>query len=186
MEDLSPLQAFRRICNLRMLAGVYYFCLLHATSRSLSWFGESEQNFASALFDLIRFSRQSLLTGLSVMLMVALAEALLAGRRWKLPAALTVQTLAVGAGAALGTWLRYQAAAMEDPNMRVKPGWVASPIAIWTLPSLVLPSASLMSTLVWQAASASRGIEQRIRLLRIGKLLPISTIDPLYCASNTV
>ena len=133
MEDLSPLQAFRRICNLRMLAGVYYFCLLHAISRSLSWWDERDNSLAESLFDLIRFSRQSLLTGVSLMLVVALAEALLAGRRWKLPAALTVRALAVGLGAALGTYLRYVVAAMDDPSMRVKPGWVTSTIAIWTL-----------------------------------------------------
>jgi signal transduction histidine kinase len=133
MEDLTPLQAFRRICNLRMLAGVYYFCLLHAISRSLTWWDEKDGGVADALFDLVRFSRQSLLTGLSLLLVVALAEALLAGRRWKLPAALTVQALAVGLGAALGTYLRYVAAAMDDPSMRLKPGWVTSTIAIWAL-----------------------------------------------------
>ena len=42
MEDVTPLQAFRRVCNLRMLAVVYYFCLLHAVSRSLTWFGRSK------------------------------------------------------------------------------------------------------------------------------------------------
>jgi signal transduction histidine kinase len=133
MEELSPLQAFRRICNLRMLAGVYYFCLLHATSRSLTWFGGKDVDLGAALFDLIRFSRQSLLTGVSLLLLVALAEALLAGRRWKLPAALTVQALAVAAGAALGTWLRYLAAAMEDPTMKVKPGWALSTIGLWAV-----------------------------------------------------
>ena len=133
MEDLSPLQAFRRVCNLRMLAGVYYFCLLHAISRSLSWFSTSENNFGDALFDLIRFSRQSLLTGVSLLLMVALVEALLAGRRWKPAAALTVQAAAVGLGAALGTFLRYVVASLDDPGMQVKPGWVVSTLAIWTL-----------------------------------------------------
>ena len=133
MEDISPLQAFRRVCNLRMLAGVYYFCLLHATSRSLTWFGESDRDIGEALFDLVRFSRQSLLTGLSLMLMVALAEAMLAGRRWRLPAALAVQAGAVGLGAALGTFLRYKVATLEDPSMHAKAGWVASTVAIWTL-----------------------------------------------------
>jgi sensor histidine kinase YesM len=44
-----------------------------------------------------------------------------------------VQALAVGLGAALGTWLRFAVAAMENPASRVKPGWAASTIAIWTL-----------------------------------------------------
>ncbi|HEY8880614.1 MAG TPA: histidine kinase [Roseateles sp.] len=133
MEDLSPLQAFRRVCNLRMLAGVYYFCLFYAISRALTWFGEGDGDLTDALFDLVRFSRQCLLTGLSLMLMVGLAEALLAGRRWKLPAALTVQALAVGFGAALGTWLRYVVSSMSDPMNKVKPGWVISTISLWAL-----------------------------------------------------
>ncbi|MFG6433757.1 sensor histidine kinase [Roseateles sp. LYH14W] len=134
MEDPTPLQAFRRICNLRMLAGVYYFCLLYALSRQLTWFDEKDAaQLGDSLFALVRFSRQSLLTGLSLLLMVALAEAVLAGRRWPLPAALAVQALAVGLGAGLGTWLRYLAAVMDDPGMRVKPGWVLSTIIIWAL-----------------------------------------------------
>jgi len=134
MEDPTPLQAFRRVCNLRMLAGVYYFCLLYAISRSLSWFDENDADrLVEALFALVRFSRQSLLTGLSLLLTVALAEALLAGRRWRLPAALAVQALAVGLGAALGTYLRHAVAVLENPGMGVKPGWVLSTVAIWAL-----------------------------------------------------
>jgi signal transduction histidine kinase len=133
MEDLSPLQAFRRVCNLRMLAGVYYFCALYAISRALTWFDEGDGSLRDTLFDLVRFSRQCLLTGVSLLLAVALAEALLAGRRWKLPAALSVQALAVGLGAALGTWLRYVVAAMDDPGNDVKLGWVVSTIALWSL-----------------------------------------------------
>jgi len=133
MEDLTPLQAFRRVCNLRMLAGVYYFCLLYAISRSLSWFDdESAANLRDALFELVRFSRQCLLTGLSLMLLMALAEALLARRRWPLPAKLAVQALAVGLGAALGTWLRYAVSAF-DHTMPVKLGWAISTMTVWTL-----------------------------------------------------
>ncbi|MFG6488124.1 sensor histidine kinase [Roseateles sp. BYS78W] len=133
MEDLSPLQAFRRVCNLRMLAGVYYFCLLYAISRHLSWMGEDGPgDLASTLFDLVRFSRQCLLTGLSLMLTVALAEALQARRRWPLPARLAVQALAVGAGAALGTWLRYKVSSLDDP-MPFKLAWAVSTTAVWTL-----------------------------------------------------
>ncbi|RZL29396.1 MAG: hypothetical protein EOP35_25290, partial [Rubrivivax sp.] len=134
MEDLTPLQAFRRICNLRMLAGVYYFCLLYALSRSLTWFdAESARHFSDWLFALVRFSRQSLLTGLALLLAVALAEALLAGRRWPRPASRAVQAVAVVLGATLGTWLRYLAAVMDNAAMPIKAGWVISTVAIWAL-----------------------------------------------------
>ncbi len=133
MEDLSPLQAFRRVCNLRMLAGVYYFCFFYAFSRALTWIGEGDDgSLSDAFFALIRFSRQCLLTGISLLLMVGLAEALLASRRWKLPAALTIQALAVGSGAALGTWLRYAVSQMSDP-MKVMTAWALSTISLWTL-----------------------------------------------------
>ncbi|MFG6412967.1 sensor histidine kinase [Roseateles sp. DC23W] len=133
MEDLTPLQAFRRICNLRMLAGVYYFCLLYAVSRSLTWYGDERGDLHDFLFSLVRFSRQTLLTGVSLLLTVALAEALLAARRWQLPAALTLQALAVGLGAALGAWLRWAVTLTEDSANRLKPGWFLSTVAIWTL-----------------------------------------------------
>ncbi|MFN3303661.1 MAG: sensor histidine kinase [Roseateles sp.] len=132
MEELSPLQAFRRICNLRVLAAVYYFCLLHAVSRSLTW-ASADAQLTEVLFDLIRFSRQSLLTGLSLLLMVGLVEALLAGRRWAPWVRVAVQVLAVVAGAALGAWLRYAVASMEYPSNRLKPAWFLSTAAIWAL-----------------------------------------------------
>lgn len=132
MEDLSPLQAFRRVCNLRMLAGVYYFCLFYAISRALTWYGEGDGGLSDALFDLIRFSRQCLLTGISLLLMVGLAEAVLASRRWTLPTALTIQALSVSFGAALGTFLRWAITSMGTPN-RVKIGWVISTIVLWAL-----------------------------------------------------
>src|SRR5574343_1658888 len=133
MEDPTPLQAFRRVCNLRMLAGVYYFCLLHAVARSLSWFGEEGKPLTQALFELVRFSRQSLLTGVALLLAVALVEALLARRRWGPAPALAMQVLAVGTGAAVGTWLRYAVASLDDPSLQLKPAWAMSTIAIWTL-----------------------------------------------------
>ncbi|KQY89244.1 MULTISPECIES: sensor histidine kinase [Roseateles] len=178
MEDLTPLQAFRRICNLRMLAGVYYFCLLHAISRSLTWWDEKDGGFAAGLFDLIRFSRQSLLTGVSLLLMVAVAEALLAGRRWKLPAALAVQALAVGLGAALGTYLRYAAAVLDDPSMQAKPGWVTSTIGIWTL------LGGMAYALLRVSRAQRAGSEQLTRLFREREALKTQQTEAQLSALN--
>ncbi len=179
MEDLTPLQAFRRICNLRMLAGVYYFCLLHAISRSLSWFEEEGAgNLADALFDLIRFSRQSLLTGLSLMLMVALAEALLAGRRWALPAKLAVQALAVGLGAALGTWLRYAVSAHGGSAMPVMLPWFVSTVALW----VVLGGMAYALLLVSRAQRQGR--DQLARLFRERETLKTQQTEAQLSALN--
>lgn len=178
MEDLSPLQAFRRICNLRMLAVVYYFCLLHAVSRSLSWFDESDTDVAAALFQLVRFSRQSLLTGLSLMLMVALAEALLAGRRWRLPAALAVQALAVGLGAALGTYLRYAVATLEEPGMSINAPWVISTIAIWVL------LGGMAYALLLVSRAQRRGRDELTRLFREREALKTQQTEAQLSALN--
>lgn len=135
MEDMTPLQAFRRVCNLRMVAVVYYFCLLHAVSRTLTWFGsESMGGWGwNDFYDLVRFSRQSLLTGLSLLVVVALAEALLALRQWKPAAAWTIQGLAVAVGASFGTWARYYIVHLEKEGNDISAAWVISTIAIWTL-----------------------------------------------------
>jgi len=133
MEDLTPLQAFRRVCNLRMLAVVYYFCLLHAVSRSLTWFGEESAGW-SAVFEMVRFSRQSLLTGLSLLVFVALAEALLASRHWEKRSTLFIQGIAVLSGATFGTWSRYFVSKLDKGGYSdVSAAWVVSTIAIWTL-----------------------------------------------------
>ncbi|TXI25741.1 MAG: histidine kinase, partial [Roseateles sp.] len=131
MED-SPLQAFRRVCNLRVLAAVYYFCLLYALSRGLTWFQESER-LGDTLFAIVRYTRQLLISGLSLLLLVGLAEALLAATRWRGRAALAVQALAVGLAASLGTLARFEVAAMNDPSLRLRPAWMATTLALWVL-----------------------------------------------------
>jgi len=176
MEDLSPLQAFRRVCNLRMLAGVYYFCLLYATSRTLSWWGDGD--FGDYLFELIRFSRQCLLTGISLLLAVALAEALLASRPWKLPTALAVQVLAVGSGAALGTWLRWAVSTMGDPSNRVKPGWVISTIALWSL------LGGIAYALLRYSRAQRRGRDELTRLFREREALKTQQTEAQLSALN--
>ncbi|MBV8037214.1 sensor histidine kinase [Roseateles sp.] len=178
MEDLSPLQAFRRVCNLRMLAGVYYFCLLYAISRALTWYGEGDGGLRDALFDLVRFSRQCLLTGVSLLVMVALTEALLAGRRWRLPAALTVRAGAVGLGAALGTLLRYVVAAMDDPGLKLKPGWMVSTIALWAL----LGGMAYALLLVSRAQRAGR--DELTRLFREREALKTQQTEAQLSALN--
>ncbi|MDR7332999.1 histidine kinase [Roseateles asaccharophilus] len=178
MEDLTPLQAFRRVCNLRMLAGVYYFCLLYAVSRSLTWYGEERGDLYDFLFSLIRFSRQTLLTGVSLLLMVALAEALLAGRRWKLPASLTLQALAVGTGAAMGTYFRWAITLLEDPTNKLKPGWFLSTITIWTL-------LGGMAYALLQVSRAQRsGREQLTQLFRERETLKAQQTEAQLSALN--
>ncbi len=178
MEELSPLHAFRRVCNLRMLAGVYYFCLLYAISRSLTWVGnDNPRTLGDALFDLVRFSRQCLLTGLSLMLAVALAEALLARRRWRLPAQLASRALAVGLGAALGTWLRYVVGSLGSP-MPFKPSWAVSTMAVWML------LGGMAYALLLVSRAQRQGHEQLAQLFREREALRTQQTEAQLSALN--
>ncbi len=129
----SPREAFLKVFNLRMIAAVYYFCLMHAFSRMLAWYDYEPQPLAEWLYAMVQFSRQSLLTGLSILLMIALAEALLAGRRWRPGAALGVQGLAVAIGALGGAVLRHVVANMGDKQAHFAWGWFFSTVGLWTL-----------------------------------------------------
>ena len=134
---MSPASAaFWRVFNLRMIAAVFYFCFLHAFSRMLAWYDGEPTPIMEWSFALVRFTRQTLLTGLSILLMMALAEAVLAGRdaahRWSLPRKVALQGCFVCLGAALGTIARYIVANWDEPNHFMW-SWFFSTVVLWTL-----------------------------------------------------
>lgn len=178
MEDLSPLQAFRRLCNLRMVAVVYYFCLLHAVSRSLTWFGGYDAEGWDPLFDTVRFSRQSLLTGLSLLVFVALAEALLAARRWSTVATQAIQAGAVVLGASFGTWSRYYVSMLEKGESDVSAAWVISTAAIWAM------LGGMAYALLRFSRAEREGREQLARLARERELLQGQQTEAQISALN--
>ncbi|MBA4218387.1 MAG: hypothetical protein C0460_13780 [Methylibium sp.] len=178
MEDVTPLQAFRRVCNLRMVAVVYYFCLLHAVSRMLTWFGGDSGWGWEAFFDLVRFSRQSLLTGLSLLVVVALAEALLAMRAWRPASVRGIQGLAVALGAGLGTWARYVIVHLEDHAIDISRAWALSTVAVWTL------LGGLGYALLRLARSSRNSEEQLARLARERDALAAQQTEAQLSALN--
>jgi len=132
----SPREAFLRVFNLRMIAAVYYFCLMHALSRELAWYDYEPMPWTDWLFSLVQFTRQSLITGLMILLMIGGAEALLvpvAGRRWGGGKALALQGGAVAAGAAIGAVLRHLAVNYDKPDEHFMWGWFFSTAGLWTL-----------------------------------------------------
>ena len=119
-----------QLFNLRMIAACFYFCLAMAGARSLTWLTQDTSVFGW-LMDWLRFTRQTLLTALSVLAALALAEALLArvSLRWPL----AVRAVAVAAGATVGTLLRYKVANLGDPEAPLHWDWLASTTALWLL-----------------------------------------------------
>jgi len=126
-------QAFHRIFNLRLVAAVFYFCLLHALSRLLAEYDSDPTPLAAWSLELIRYTRQTLLTGLSLLLLVALAEGLFATRDLRPAVRHALAVLAILLGAALGVVLRLVVSRYYEPSPMIEWGWVASTLGLWAL-----------------------------------------------------
>ncbi len=129
----AALPAFVQLFNLRAVAVVFYLCLAMALSRALGWYGYSDMgSLEEWLHGLVRYTRQSLLTGLAMLLAAALAEAAIA--RWQRLGArprLLLRALAVGLGALAGTWARHVVANWGDPGAVFKWSWALSTAMLW-------------------------------------------------------
>ena len=122
-------EAALQLFNLRMIAAAFYFCLAMAGARSLTWLTQDD-TVGSWLLEWIRFTRQTLLTALSVLAALALAEALLARTRMRWP--LAVRAIAIALGAALGTLLRYKVANLgSEDHEPLSWTWLTSTTALW-------------------------------------------------------
>ena len=114
---MSPTSAaFWRVFNLRMIAVVFYFCLLHALSRMMAWYDGEPEMLGNWTFEFVRFTRQTLITGLSILLMMALAEASLAKLRLSGWRRVLLQASFVTGGAIVGTMARIAVASWGHPK----------------------------------------------------------------------
>jgi sensor histidine kinase YesM len=129
----SASAAFWRVFNLRMIAAVFYFCFLHAFSRMLAWYDGEPMPLTDWCFELVRFTRQTLLTGLAILLMVALAEALLSRRTLPPWRRIALQAGMVTTGAVLGAVARYVVANWSDDHAAVSWSWFLSTVALWAV-----------------------------------------------------
>jgi signal transduction histidine kinase len=132
--------AFVQVFNLRTVALAFYLCLAMAASRSLGWLPE-----APTLSDwgpeLARYTRQTLITGLCILLMLAIVEAWLAGRPTHSAARqgagqrhhLVLRTAAVIGGALIGAYLRHRVANWGIDTRRMDLGWLVSTTLLWSL-----------------------------------------------------
>ncbi|WP_416758693.1 sensor histidine kinase [Roseateles sp. So40a] len=124
----SAREAALQLFNLRMIAAAFYFCLAMAGARSLTWL-TSDDGVSDWLLEWLRFTRQTLLTALSILAALALAEALLARTASRWPVAL--RAVAIAAGATVGTLLRYKVANLGAPEEPLHWDWVLSTTLLW-------------------------------------------------------
>ncbi|MDO9073855.1 MAG: histidine kinase [Rubrivivax sp.] len=132
--------AFVQVFNLRTVALVFYTCLVMAASRAMGWLAEAS-TLGDWGLDLVRHTRQTLITGLCILLALALAEACLArqaNRSATQPGAgtglrLGLRTAAVIGGALVGAYLRHRVANWGMDTRTIDPGWLISTTLLWSL-----------------------------------------------------
>ena len=125
----SGRQVFLQIVQLRVVAAVYYLCLLVATSRALHWY-KPEDSLESWVHLWVRFTRQNLITGFTLLLAIALVEAWLQHRKHAGPA-LRWRGLALGLAAPVSVLLRHVIGRLDNPEAVFKWSW-----GVFHLPAL--------------------------------------------------
>jgi len=129
----SPAAAFRAVFNLRVLAAMVGLCVLFAGSRVLTWYvGYSDLH--KWLMGWLSYTRQTLISGFVLLLLIGCAEAWLA--RWPLRTESAKRLLRAGAvllGAALGAVLRNRVAYWLDPaRVKFEWSWFFSLLLLWS------------------------------------------------------
>jgi hypothetical protein len=147
--------ALVQIFNLRTIALVFYLCLGMALSRALGWY-VPEAPLSEWLYTTVRFTRQSLITGMSLLAAVALVEAWLARPGASPGRHALLRALALFLGAAFGTVARHLLVRLSEGNVHWKWGWALSTCLLWTLLGGVAYS-------LWQAARAERLARQQLQ-----------------------
>lgn len=127
----SGRQVFLQIVQLRVVAAVYYLCLLVATSRALHWY-KPEDSLESWVHLWVRFTRQNLITGFTLLLAIALVEAWLQHRKHSGPA-LRWRGLALGLAAPVSVLLRHVIGRLDNPEAVFKWSWVFSTSLLWIM-----------------------------------------------------
>jgi signal transduction histidine kinase len=139
MTNLDPPAAavsrwavFRRVVNLPYVAAVFYFAFVFALSRIIAW-QAGAADVSQWLHELARYTRQSMISGLSILACAGLAEAWLATRRMSPRAAWGVRGAAVAVGTVFGAALRYTVVYAPDFREPLEWSWAVYTTSLWWL-----------------------------------------------------
>lgn len=123
---------FRRVLSPAHVAAAFWVAFVFALSRIIAWHAETSDP-AEWLFSLARYTRQSMISGLSILLCAAIAEAALVGRSLANRAALGWRALAIGVGTLLGAALRYVVAYAPEFSEPLEWPWLVYTTSLWWL-----------------------------------------------------
>jgi hypothetical protein len=124
--------AFARVLNLKTVAVVFWFCLLLLIGRYIIalYYYEPLEEWT---YSLARSLRGSLISGLLLLVAIALTEAFVAGRRLSSRAALVLGIATSAIAAAISAPVRLWVADVPiGERMVEEPGWALSVWALWT------------------------------------------------------
>lgn len=126
-----PLDSFFRVFNLRAVALVFYLCLTIVVSRwLLVAFVSSEDTW---LLDGLRFLRQNLISGLTMLVAVAWAQASLERHAGSPRHAVSIGVAAVAAAAAVGAIGRLLVFGVPLAELHTRWTWGVGILGLWAL-----------------------------------------------------
>jgi hypothetical protein len=123
--------ALTRVLNLKSVAIVFYFCLMLVIGRML--LGLYYDDIDEWLFSVVRYQRQTLISGFLLLLAIGLTEGFVAWRRWTGRRAwlLGIATSAIAAALSLPIRL-FVAGSPVWAQMTKEVGWALSVGLLWT------------------------------------------------------
>ncbi len=129
-QALSARAVFSRIVNLRTIAAVFYFCLVVVVGRML--LDLQYKALDEWTFDIVRYLRQNLISGLLLLVMIAVADSIAAARGLRRRSALALGVLLVAVGSAVAVVLRVWVYGTL-PSIGSDSGYLAGVGLTWTL-----------------------------------------------------
>ncbi len=129
-QPLTARAVFSRIVNLRTVAAVFYFCLVVVVGRML--LDLQYKALDEWLFDVARYLRQNLISGLLLLVMIAVADSIAAARGLRRRSALALGVLLVAVGSAVAVVMRVWVYGTL-PSIGSNSGYLVGVGLTWTL-----------------------------------------------------
>ncbi|HEX5683692.1 MAG TPA: histidine kinase [Ideonella sp.] len=161
--DAAPTRwaAFRRVVTLPHVAAVFYLAFVLALSRAIAW-RTGDEAWDAWFFKLALFTRQSLISGVTILLCAGAAEAVLTRARPSPPAAWGVRALAILVGTSAGAILRFAVTYAPEFTEPFWWWWFVYTCGLWWL-------LGCTGYVLLQLALAERAAQERLAQARLSR-----------------